>query len=78
MFAGTQDGQALILKRSSRPRILGTVSAGGGFQATNNNTTMGVGPNTCPPEDVPAGGCRGEEKGDCGERKGAASTPCQP
>lgn len=78
MFAGTQDRQALILKRSSRPRILGTVSAGGGFQATNNNTTMGVGPNTLPPEDVPAGGCRGEEKGDCGEHKGAASTPCQP
>ena len=39
---------------------------------------MGVGPNTCPLVDVPAGGCRGKEKGDCGERKEAASTPCQP
>lgn len=78
MFAGTQDRQAQILKRSSRPRILGTVSAGGGFQVTNNNRTVRVGPNTCPLVDVPAGGCRGEEKGDCDECKGVASTPCQP
>lgn len=36
VFAGTQDRQAMILKRSSRPCILRTVSAGGGFQVTNN------------------------------------------
>ena len=48
------------------------------FPSNKQQYNHGVGPNTRPPEDVPAGGCRGEEKGDCGERKGAASTLCQP